>query len=234
MLVMTRSADAILVSPIDESVLFEITTRLSNPELRVLSTSGLWSRVKLLSQDQNWWHARVCHLLHRSIPREKACWHHVYNSLVLFKCRFHADQDWKCPVLARLLIEEGADPSILLTYNGMRHAGKLYRLVHRGPRLITVSPLVIYSRIGNAQAVAALLADPRVDPTLEESLAFREACAHSRVEVIQLLLRDGRSDPCARKNEAFKLAVNGQRPQVIALLFADSRLQPPSRGERRR
>lgn len=232
MLVTTRSADA-MASPIDNDVLYEITARLANSDLRTLCTSGLWPRVKLLSQDQNWWHARVCHLLRRPIPIEKARWQHIYNSLVLHERKFHANQDWKCPVLVRLLLEEGADPSIPITYDERRHIGKLYRLISRAPRMIRMSPLILYSRAGNVEAVQLLLADQRVDPTLEEGgLAIQEACIHSRIDVLQLLLRDGRADPCARKNEAFRRAMMGHQAEVLGVLFTDPRVQPPSMREK--
>ena len=190
MLVTTRGSDAIPAPPIHSAPVLDHSSS-ADPELRALSISGLWPRVKLLSQDQNWWHSRVCHLLRRPIPREKACWQHIYNSLVL--------HERKCPILVRLLIEEGADPSIPITYDAKRHAGKLFRLVSRGPRVVTTSPLVLYSRAGNAQAVTALLADPRVDPTWRRVSPFEKrvctlglrccSCYYAMVDLIRVLGR---------------------------------------------
>lgn len=79
---------------------------------------------------------------------------------------------------------------------------------------------------GDVGRVRALLANPKVDPTANNSEAIREAAQSGHVGCVRLLLEDGRADPAANDNDSvFWAAVNGH-VECTKYLLADQRVSP--------
>jgi hypothetical protein len=64
-----------------------------------------------------------------------------------------------------------------------------------------------------------LLADPRVDPAVDDNEAFRCASSNSHGSVVKFLLADPRVDPAAENNDAIRYASFNGHVGVVTLLL---------------
>ncbi|KAJ3317385.1 hypothetical protein HDV06_001675 [Boothiomyces sp. JEL0866] len=79
---------------------------------------------------------------------------------------------------------------------------------------------------GHVDTVKILLDSPRVDPSVNESMAFREAAKKDCLQIIELLLDNGKSNFSAKQNEAFRSAVVVGNPQIVRLLLNEKSISP--------
>lgn len=71
-----------------------------------------------------------------------------------------------------------------------------------------------------------LLADGRVDPSLDSNLALSFACRHGRHRGLALLLQDGRVDPGLDNSHSILTAILGGDDECLRLLLTDARADP--------
>jgi hypothetical protein len=79
---------------------------------------------------------------------------------------------------------------------------------------------------GHLSVVERLLADPRVDPSVYNNAAIRNACLSGLLSVVERLLADPRVDPSAYDNYAMRWASENGRLSVVERLLADPRVDP--------
>lgn len=88
-------------------VLFEVTVRMSNNDLRLLSqTPVFWNEIRMFDENQDWWFRRTEYLL----PRV-GDWKKTNKSLNNNGLTFAGNHDYSDPLLARILFEIGANPT---------------------------------------------------------------------------------------------------------------------------
>ena len=75
-----------------------------------------------------------------------------------------------------------------------------------------------------AEVVRLLLADPRVNPAVNNNYPIRWASGEGHAEVVRLLLNDNRVDPAAYNNYAIGLASRNGHTGVVRLLMTDPRV----------
>lgn len=134
-------------------------------------------------------------------------------------------------VVELLLKQPGVDPSA--------HSNKALRVAANNffPRVVKLladhpratpnnDVFCCVCQIGDVELVQSLLKDPRVDPSHDESKAFREACKRGHTKVIQILLADPRVDPSAKNNEALVNAILTGKTQVIEILVTSPKVDP--------
>jgi ankyrin repeat protein len=80
--------------------------------------------------------------------------------------------------------------------------------------------------IGFTDAVKCLLADSRVDPSVEDNVALIYAASNGHTEIVKLLLSDSRVDPSADDNYALRYAARNGHVEIVNLLLSDSRVDP--------
>ena len=83
--------------------------------------------------------------------------------------------------------------------------------------------LISASQLGHTEVVKFLLADDRVDPSIEYNKAIILASRYGHPEVVKLLLTDERVDPSAQNNDAIMWASKEGKLEVVKLLLADKR-----------
>jgi hypothetical protein len=79
---------------------------------------------------------------------------------------------------------------------------------------------------GHFKIAAILLDDPRLNPSLHDSLAFRYSAGYGGTEIVKRLLKDPRVDPSAKNNEAIRIAADNGHIEVLKLLLNDARVNP--------
>jgi hypothetical protein len=72
--------------------------------------------------------------------------------------------------------------------------------------------------------VQLLLADNRVDPSVQDQLPIQFASQSGHVEVVKLLLADKRVDPSANNQCPIRVACKCNRIEVVKLLLSDQRV----------
>lgn len=72
--------------------------------------------------------------------------------------------------------------------------------------------------------VERLLLDPRIDPSVAENGAIREAARNGNIAVVKRLLKDRRVDPSACDNFALSAASFKKYREIEVLLLADPRV----------
>lgn len=82
------------------------------------------------------------------------------------------------------------------------------------------------SRNGHLEIMKILLADKRVNPSVDNDYAIRMAAENGHLEVVKLLLADNRVDPSAGDNHAIQMASWDGHSGVVKLLLADGRADP--------
>ena len=75
---------------------------------------------------------------------------------------------------------------------------------------------------GNIKRVRQLL--NKIDPSVNNNAAFREACSRARYAIVDLLLQDSRVDPTDRGNEAFHVACYEGNIRLVKLLLQCPRI----------
>ncbi|PRP82328.1 hypothetical protein PROFUN_10232 [Planoprotostelium fungivorum] len=92
--------------------------------------------------------------------------------------------------------------------------------------------------VSGAEVVELLLADPRVDPSADNSTAFCNAASCGDIKALQavwtdprLLLSDDCVDPTAQDNEAVRLAASHGHSEVVRVLLADPRVDPSAHNQ---
>jgi len=104
----------------------------------------------------------------------------------------------------------------------------ILRMLLDDPRINTKKALQHGFRLSTWQAVAnerieairLMIADPRVDPTVEDNDLIQHACEKGYIEIVQILLSDPRVDPNAGLEGAYKK----NRTGVLELLLNDPRI----------
>ncbi len=84
---------------------------------------------------------------------------------------------------------------------------------------------------GNTEIVELLLADNRVDPSVENNLAIRYASESGHTEVVKLLLDDPRVNPADNNDSAIRQASQNGHANVVRLLFPDPRISLQAKDE---
>ncbi|PRP81040.1 hypothetical protein PROFUN_11118 [Planoprotostelium fungivorum] len=87
------------------------------------------------------------------------------------------------------------------------------------------------SAIGFKEGVQMLLADPRLDLTMDGK-ALQHAIARRQIETALLLLSCDRIDPAAESNLAIQTAARYGVPQLVRVLLADPRVDPSDRNNK--
>lgn len=82
--------------------------------------------------------------------------------------------------------------------------------------------LKIACESGSVEIVKLALANPRIDPTVENNLALDIACICGHVELVKLFLADPRINP----EGAIQRACGFSQQHVVRLLLTDSRVNP--------
>jgi hypothetical protein len=81
---------------------------------------------------------------------------------------------------------------------------------------------------GDSEAVRALLADPRVDPAVNDNYVIRIASSRGHAGVVRALLAHPRVDPAADGNDAIRWASAEGHADAVRSLLADARVDPTS------
>ncbi len=112
--------------------------------------------------------------------------------------------------------------SVLLTCRRFNQQGKICF----DPSVDRNFPLHESCIFGCIHSVRALLQDPRVDPTDNNSSSIQVASLNGHTEVVQLLLDDGRADPTTEDSKSLYNAAISNHPDVVRLLLKDGRADP--------
>lgn len=91
------------------------------------------------------------------------------------------------------------------------------------------NPLAAACESGHMEAVKLLLADPRVDPRMDESMSIQLAAQSGHHAIVELLLRDGRAHPNRAKGNPLVCACAYNDTTVVNLLLGDPRVDPTVR-----
>src|SRR3972149_5184807 len=83
--------------------------------------------------------------------------------------------------------------------------------------LLKTKDLKVYAEKGDSEVVELLLADPRVDPSVNNNFAIRMASEYGRNKVVALLLVNSRVDPSANDNYAIRRASEYGHNKVVEL-----------------
>ena len=87
-------------------------------------------------------------------------------------------------------------------------------------------PITWASLQGHTETVKALLSDPRVDPSTDNSYALRWASQKGHTETVKVLLSDPRVDPSAGNNFAIRWASKNGHTEIVRVLLSDPRVDP--------
>ena len=98
----------------------------------------------------------------------------------------------------------------------------------KGSDLLDSRPLAFTARFGHLQEVRGLLAKG-IDPSLGESLAFRNAATNGYAEIVALLIKDARVDPGSGHNDAIRWAAYDGHLDVVELLLQCPKVDPSDR-----
>jgi hypothetical protein len=138
-----------------------------------------------------------------------------------------------CDVVAVLVQDPRVNPGLCQSFalEQYCHAGDVKRASELlgDPELDGGLPgaiLAAASRNGRTAIVQLLLADSRVDPSVDEDDAIKLASARGHDSVVKLLLADPRVDPAADSSEAIRNASFNGHASVVELLLADPRVDP--------
>jgi ankyrin repeat protein len=85
--------------------------------------------------------------------------------------------------------------------------------------------------LGHSALVKLLLADKRIDPSVQNQSTLGWACESGHLEVVELLLADKRVDPSFDNNYPFRIASFNGHLEVVKLLLADKRVDPSAKGQ---
>ena len=83
---------------------------------------------------------------------------------------------------------------------------------------------------GHDKVVKFLLADPRVDPSVEDNWPIRMASYNGNFTTVKLLLSDPRVDPSVNNNDAICVASCNGKFNVVEILLKDPRVDPSTRN----
>lgn len=217
--------------------IYEISKRLPNSTLEVLSHTPLWEDVKKASEDQNWWFERTELLIQRvlgpdfHLQHRIGDWARVYASIERNGPEFKSDQDYGSTLLIQVLLEIGADTSntSILSYAASSATEEGFRLLLDDPDIgidqDEGDPLVSAALVDNVPVLRLLLADERFDPDHENSAALRIAVEDGNTASVELLLDDPRVDASGEHNEALFTAGKYRFYDIVDLLLADEKVQ---------
>jgi hypothetical protein len=71
-----------------------------------------------------------------------------------------------------------------------------------------------------------LLADPRIDPSVENNEVFEQVCERGHADIVKLLLEDSRVDPLVNIDRGVMDASRNGHADVVKVLLADPRIYP--------
>lgn len=104
---------------------------------------------------------------------------------------------------------------------------EIFILLWRDPRIRLNSRMIQHAaEEGSVEILRLLLADPELDPSINNNGAIRGAATTAHPESVQLLLADPRVDPTANYNEAIREAARLGRIETVQLLLQDPRVDP--------
>jgi hypothetical protein len=145
-----------------------------------------------------------------------------------------AAQNGHVRVVQRLMADVRTDPSDFDNFALRRAAMFGYvRVVDAlltDARVATMSGLSFYMACvhGHASVVRRLMADARLDPSVDDNACIVAAAVDGNASVVALLMRDPRTDP----SSAIHGACMSGSADVVALLLRDARVNPTGRGRR--
>lgn len=166
-------------------VIYEVSSRLSDETLEVLSRTSLWPSIMDAAQNQLWWYARCEWLVERQLAWENGNWANVYTSLVRVKDRprFAEDLDYSNPLLVSVLLDLGANPSSLVRTTLANTNGGQGVIQHT---------IVFVVRDGNIDSVSRALSSPKITAS-DISAAADEAIWRDRKDILDLLISHSRT-----------------------------------------
>ena len=190
---------------VPSDILYELSARLPNSTLEVLSQSQHWGSIAKSTKNQDWWRERTEFLVGKSLNQRKGNWAGVYRDIEKYGPQFHESMNYYNDIIVPVLLELGADPS--------------------GPKFGLVGTV---AACNNVTALKLLLADKRVDPTdyWTSGTVVAQAAAEGSLECLVLLLEDGRFKPQELEDLAIRRAVERYRPEALRLLLNDKRTDP--------
>ena len=80
--------------------------------------------------------------------------------------------------------------------------------------------------LGYDEIVKILLADRRIDPTIEEQRPLVVACTKGHTKVVELLLADSRVDPTINEQYAMDVVCELGHTEIVKLFLHDRRIDP--------
>ncbi|CAH6419563.1 Hypothetical protein POVR2_LOCUS68 [uncultured virus] len=212
---------------IPSDVLYELSARLPNKTLKVLSQSEHWPSIGLASKQQDWWKERLEFLVGKPLQARSGNWAGVYRDIEKYGVRFDVDMNYYNDLIVPVLLELGADPSaywIALSVASCNNVSGLKLLLSDSRTDLTSGIVAVAAQEGSIDCLALLLEDGRVDPAALENLAIRRAVENYRPEVLRLLLADKRTNPGELENEAIKMAAGRGYADIYQMLLQDKRV----------
>lgn len=203
-----------------------ILQRADDATLAVLSRTPLWTQIKPLLEDQNYWFQRTQSLV--DLPPELSVWEYGDNS----------KQDWHQIYNIIAVTRDGANPfeTDILALNGYNYIAMKW-LLDAGkydPSVEDSDALQGAAGIGTPETVQLLLSDSRIDPLVGDTesvigarWAIVRAAVDGRVDNIEVLLADDRiqaelATPAGEKIKSRALigAALQNKPEVVILLLS--------------
>lgn len=123
--------------------------------------------------------------------------------------------------LFRRACREGSNDIIRFLLRKMSPSGELLVDPNSTTNEWDTTSLAEAASAGHLDTVKLLLSDSRVDPSINNNVAFRNAVISKRSEIVRLLLSDPRVDPTALNNRALRSA---RDVKTIGLLLSDKRV----------
>jgi hypothetical protein len=117
----------------------------------------------------------------------------------------------------------------LLEFSCQKGFAELVKLLLADKRVDpSLNSLQIACENGHLQVVKLLLADKRVDPSTDYQFSIQVASGNGYAEIVKLLLADKRVDPSTDNQYTICYASRLGHVEVVRLLLADERVDPSS------
>ena len=219
-------------------VMHELTMRLPNSTLEVLSRSQYWPTITSSTKDQDWWRQRIEFLVGRPLQSRRGNWAGVYRDIEKYGVQFAPNNNYYNNIIVQVLLELGADPGrnkeLVSDVARCNNASALELLL--ADRRVYIdpysNPIVRAAENGSVGCLILLLKDSRYHPgTSDENLPLLLSIENYQNEAVKLLLSDRRVDPSRLDNGPLKQAVRHGNIEIFELLVADKRVRDLEKDE---
>ena len=213
-----------------------ICSLLDNETIKQLYLLGLIPNLEQLARSNWLWYCRVRYLtiqyaLHLPNYKESSNWKMVYglvldNTEMQHWCLYNEEDE---PLIVKIYSDYPPVEDEIVRAAANNKPKLLQALLHQGlfdPNLskdMTALSWAVAEQ--NEQCVRVLLADGRVDPTLDDNMALIHACIGSSIQIMNMLLQDKRisfsSDVC---RSCLRAALKYEDYSGLRLLLEDEKM----------